>query len=189
GTYNVTLVASSGAGSDTEVKTGYIVVNPNPPIPAISNSGGTLMATPSTGYNYQWYLNGSPVSGATLPSYTPTTDGDYTVEITDTATGCSSTSAVTTFVGIAGVENDNGLINIYPNPTSGLLTITFNALLGDDCDLIIHNGVGQIVFSKPVRFVSGMHSFEVNVAGLAKGVYTLTIADGNKKYNHKLVMD
>ncbi|HLP11602.1 MAG TPA: PKD domain-containing protein [Flavobacteriales bacterium] len=188
GTYNVTLVATSGAGSDTEVKTGYIVVNANPPTPTISNLAGTLSATPSTGYTYQWYLNGSPVSGANASTYTPAVNGNYTVEITDSL-GCSALSAVTTFTGLFENSDAGGMIGVYPNPTQGLFTVTLNTNFGQDCDLAIYNGVGQLMFSKPVQFATGTRSFEMNVAGLAPGVYTLSITDGTKRYNHKLVIE
>ncbi|MBX2905490.1 MAG: PKD domain-containing protein [Taibaiella sp.] len=46
----------------------------------------TVNAVPSV--TYEWYLDGSPISGATDPTYTATVTGTYRLKITD-ATGCS----------------------------------------------------------------------------------------------------
>jgi hypothetical protein len=51
--------------------------------------------TAPTGANltWQWKVNGSTISGATSNSYTASTSGNYQVQITNTGTGCTDTSA------------------------------------------------------------------------------------------------
>ena len=56
----------------------------------------TLTATSGTGYSYQWHEGSAAISGATNISYGATTSGDYKVVVT--ASGCSTTSSVTTVV-------------------------------------------------------------------------------------------
>ncbi len=56
-----------------------------PIIPVITLVGGSLMST--SAMNYQWFLDGAPISGASQQSYTPTVAGMYTVRTTD-ANGC-----------------------------------------------------------------------------------------------------
>jgi len=41
-------------------------------------------------YNFQWYLEGVAITGATGPSIVPTQGGNYAVEVTDATTGCSN---------------------------------------------------------------------------------------------------
>ncbi len=115
-TYTVTGSNSNG----TDVETITVTVNTSPGTPVITNSGGTLDAGIS-GMTYQWYLNGSPITGATSQTYSPTQTGDYTVEITNTA-GCSSTSAIYTF-GAAPTVSITGNISICEGEST---TITAN---------------------------------------------------------------
>jgi hypothetical protein len=60
-----------------------------------SSSNFTLDAPVDTNYSYQWYLNESAITNATNASYLPTALGSYTVEITDSTTGCSKVSEPT----------------------------------------------------------------------------------------------
>ncbi len=56
--------------------------------------GNSVNLTSTTGASYQWYLNGSPISGANSQSLNSiATTGAYTVQIP--ATGCAKTSAPT----------------------------------------------------------------------------------------------
>ena len=50
----------------------------------------TLDATTTNAVSYQWFLNGNPINGATLPTYRVTSAGDYKVEINLTS-GCTIT--------------------------------------------------------------------------------------------------
>ncbi len=81
--------SSSLAGTDAN----------NTPTPTISGSSSnvcpsttTLLATESGMSNYQWYLNGSPISGANSYQYAAGTSGTYTVSYKN-GSGCSGTSS------------------------------------------------------------------------------------------------
>ncbi|MGC6490631.1 MAG: T9SS type A sorting domain-containing protein, partial [Flavobacteriales bacterium] len=57
-------------------------------------SGESLSLSVSSAYeSYQWYLDGSPLSGATSSSYTALSGGSYSVVVTN-AVGCEVTSEV-----------------------------------------------------------------------------------------------
>ncbi|MBI3235165.1 MAG: T9SS type A sorting domain-containing protein, partial [Bacteroidetes bacterium] len=51
----------------------------------------------STGLNYQWMLNGSPINGKTDSTIYISSAGDYMVEVTDQATGCKEITAAVNF--------------------------------------------------------------------------------------------
>ena len=80
-----------------------ITVNPNPtatitPVGSttISTSGSVVLnASTGTGYTYQWFKDGTSITGATTSSYTATQSGSYTVKVSNSSTTCNSTSTAT----------------------------------------------------------------------------------------------
>jgi PKD repeat protein/photosystem II stability/assembly factor-like uncharacterized protein len=91
GVYNVKLKITNGLYSDSITKTNYITVNQGLATPTLTING-TVLSTTSTASSYQWYKNGSLLSGATSPSLTLTQDGDYILNLINT-NGCNSASA------------------------------------------------------------------------------------------------
>ena len=83
GTFDVTLVATNGGGSDTEVLTNYITVNaiPSAPVVTVTNNCGNAVLS-ATGTGLLWS------TGATTASITVPTTGTFTV--TQTVGGCTS---------------------------------------------------------------------------------------------------
>jgi hypothetical protein len=69
-----------------------------PPMPQFCSPGSiTLNASSAvSGLSYQWKLGGTNISGATNPTYTTSTTGNYTVMATSPANGCSYTSKFVT---------------------------------------------------------------------------------------------
>jgi hypothetical protein len=61
-----------------------------PGIPLLLETTATI---PGLAYQYQWYLNGNPITGATNSSYSASNSGSYTVATTCNAWSTSSTSA------------------------------------------------------------------------------------------------
>ncbi|HXH19058.1 MAG TPA: PKD domain-containing protein, partial [Chitinophagales bacterium] len=113
--YIITVSDGVCTGNDTLL----ITVNPLPPRPLITRNGNVLSTFP--GYVYQWFFNGSPIPGATDISYTAMQNGNYKVRITD-ANGCLNTSDELNFV--TGIEEKfTEIINIYPNPSDGMIYI------------------------------------------------------------------
>ena len=79
----------TGGGSGKGELPGEIVID-NPPTAVV----GTELSADYSGsepVSFQWYKDGVPIQGATLPEYTPTEPGSYTVTVS--SSGKSKTSA------------------------------------------------------------------------------------------------
>jgi gliding motility-associated-like protein len=53
----------------------------------------TGLSTPE--YEFEWFLEGTPIAGATQGSYVPQQGGQYTVVVTDSASRCQSQASTT----------------------------------------------------------------------------------------------
>jgi photosystem II stability/assembly factor-like uncharacterized protein len=113
-TYRVRVIASNGMDTTSVSSPFTIIVKPEARITNntannsfCSNGSLQLNAFTTTGYTYQWKLNGADISGATSSTYAATVAGNYQVKVTD---NCSdSTSAIYTVV-------------LIPSPTAPTVT-------------------------------------------------------------------
>ena len=74
----------------------------------------TTLSTPTGQTSYLWYKDNAPISGATSNTYSPTTAGDYKVQVTSGT--CSAMSAATT-ISVCGVTAD-GRMRSIATPTT-----------------------------------------------------------------------
>ena len=74
----------------------------------------TTLSTPTGQTSYLWYKDNAPISGATSNTYSPTTAGDYKVQVTSGS--CSTMSAATT-IAVCGVTPD-GRMRSIATPTT-----------------------------------------------------------------------
>lgn len=95
----------------------YVAPMPNP---TITQSNDTLYAP--TGFVYQWYINNTPITGATNYYYVPVVNGNYKVKITNS--NCHRESDFYTFSSLSINEKISDIL-IFPNPVEDLLNITF----------------------------------------------------------------
>ena len=138
GTYTVEV--TNVAGCKATSATTQITVNalPTATITTPSTSlctGGSVVLTASTGASYKWFNGTTQVAPSS--TYTATTAGVYTVEVTNSA-GCKATSAITqifitpTITWYADVDNDgigdaNNTVNACVKPNG------YVATSGDTC--------------------------------------------------------
>jgi hypothetical protein len=186
-TYTVLGSNSYGCSSSGTVN---VNVNPLPAIAASSDRptlcvGESVVLTASGGVSYTWLSNaqfqlvGNPVS------VSPTSTGNYTVTGKD-ANGCESTAIVPLGVdactGINANMADKHLV-VYPNPTTGMLTIEVNN--SADRTIEITDLTGRVV----ATVTTSEGKVNVNLDKLAKGIYNLNIRTGNTVEVVKIVKE
>ena len=133
GTYAVRLTVKNAAGSDAEIKNGYITVSPAPVAPTAAftadNQAGTAPLTvvftdQSTGtapFTYAWDFtnDGTRDSTSQNPSFTYQNTGTYTVKLT-----------VTNAVGSDG-ETKSGYITVTELPVAPVAAFTVDKQTGN----------------------------------------------------------
>jgi uncharacterized protein (DUF2141 family) len=66
-----------------------------PPGPVVLTAQTTWGSPCNYPVTYQWFLNGAPIPGATLPTYSPTTGGNYYVVVNGQACGKAKSNVIT----------------------------------------------------------------------------------------------
>jgi len=94
-------------------------VNASPAVPVLTVLGDgcinkTTLRTPA-GFSYAWYKDNVLIPSATTNTYTPTTAGEYKVQVTS---GTCSTMSATTTIAVCGVTADGSM---RPAETSSVL--------------------------------------------------------------------
>lgn len=89
------------------------------PNPTATISGDSLISSPAS--NYQWYKDGTPISGATQQSYTPSDIGYYSVAVQEIGYCKSFSNSIGWLLSIT--QEEKGEIVIYPNPAKSILNI------------------------------------------------------------------
>ena len=92
---------------------------------------------------------------------------DYTLSIIDNTTK---------------VENNESNINIYPNPTNGILYVNNKH---KNSEITVYNISGQIVYQNKITSSNA----RINLSNNAKGIYIIKINSGNIVENYKVILD
>jgi choice-of-anchor B domain-containing protein len=80
-------------------------------------------------------------------------------------------------VGLKVQNASNFDLVVYPNPASGKLTVNYTDLKSEDANLNLINSLGEVV--KQESLAKDCCSKELNIEGLAKGIYLLQIKGKN----------
>ncbi|MFT6760005.1 MAG: PKD repeat protein [Psychroserpens sp.] len=166
GQYTVSVYNQFGceAVSSTFAMNEYSVTQP-----IITETGGQLDAN-ANGTNYQWYLNGEPISGSSAQIQAQGT-GSYTVEVTDD-NGCVIESDAYE-MSLVGISNRNGEnLQFWPNPASDVLNLELPSE-HDFQQLEVMGADGRLVHRTSVLGGSGVKSLDINQ--LSRGTYILRL--------------
>jgi hypothetical protein len=178
GNYYVTVTDANGCTAESNHLA--ISVYPSPSV-SISVNGDSLSAFNAV--DYQWYLNGGLIPGATSNVYVATQSGIYTVQVTD-ANGCHAiSSAISVVTGILN-PNEDHIISVYPNPSiSGQwhLSVT-SELIGKPFEIL--DNIGRILYHSKIKAEQSEISIDIQAPS---GVYWLRVISETGNYSQKLV--
>lgn len=170
-------------------------------------SAGTVLigATPESGSTVDWYTSptttlklATGTNQYTTPAITSTRI--YYASARNTTTGCMSAvrSAVLAEINpvgcLQGEEVESGKeqstvqrtvlgsdkVAIYPNPTSGNTTVEFTSTSDRKIHLQLYNSLGQVQMDEIVIAGAGKNVYQLNLDGVAQGMYILNVTDGNE---------
>lgn len=181
GSFDVTLIACNAAGCDTLTIPGFINEYQPPAVPTVTGSNDTLFS--SLAYSYQWYGSSGIITGATNQFYVYPQPGSYYVIITD-SNGCA-TSSIVINTGVNEIINDITYFDVFPNPTTGNITISFHRNINEQMEIKVIDITGRMLLQSKVNSKNKV----LNLQPFADGIYMLCITNGTTIWNKKLILN
>ena len=186
GTYFVVVTDANGCtGSDTV----NVTINPGVTPPSLGNdtticSPDSILLDAGAGYSSYLWSNGS-----TDQSIYANATNAYTVTVSNPF-GCTASTTINVTVSVCtgtGVSMNENALNVYPNPSEGLVYISS----GSDLSLLnieILDMNGKLVYSSMNKEVKKGFSKELDLSSLADGVYSIRLNTGTGMQVKKLVI-
>jgi hypothetical protein len=185
GSGNYTQTLQNVAGCDSTIALNLTIINF---IATVNQVGQTLLAQPSVNTTaYQWLdcNNGySPILGANLPTFWPTTAGSYAAIVTRDS--CSDTSSCYLFTPVA-ISNDSiGIISAYPSPNHGQFLLNLKGIDADPITLLIYDAKGSRIWEQTV---DGGIVHAIDIGMQVAGIYFIEVTNGESTYIDKFLID
>ena len=185
--YTVSGQSAAGCSGPSSTVVHTLNVAPLPTVTAVSStsllcSGSTATLTASGASTYSW----TGVGANAQAIVSPTANTTYTVTGTD-GNGCSSTALITQSVTVcSGIQEsaiNSGMVLVYPNPASDLVTVKMNQFT-EGALLTVYSSLGQIVYKVALK----SDAVKIDLSSMEAGLYTLVINASNQAvYTAKLV--
>lgn len=179
-TTNYILTGTNTVNGCTNTINKSIGVNPLPVVTANTSNSiicgppfqGTATITASGASTYTWNTAATTTAIAISPSITTV----YTVTGTD-SNGCmnstSFTQSVSACTSVQQSEVGSSEFGVYPNPTSGVVTIKAKAGL----QIIVYNIIGELILTTELK----TDTVEINLNAQANGIYFIKVGSVTRK--------
>ncbi len=179
GRVTITATQDGNEGIEEIESSRTICITPKSPVIAYDETTRKLQSSAAEGN--QWYLNGSPIEGATSSALKAMEDGTYSVDVTvDECKSETSNEVDVVIPVVTGFEADVDLY-VFPNPSKDKLFIDWK---GKSAAVSILDVRGNTVFND--LFVD---KAELLVKDLAPGFYILKLKTADKQAIRKFVKE
>jgi len=196
GNFDVQLIVSDGTDIDTVLKEDYIVISSPPDVywndvPNLCDQGDDPYLL-TEGQPEGGVYSGDYVTEGKYFHPTQAGVGEHVVTYTYTdENGCENsadyTITVDDCVGIG--ENEDIGLELFPNPTSGMLNINIRAEEFNNADLKVLNVLGKEVYTRKGLNINGDVSLRVDLSSQPEGVYFVVIKGENQRVVRKVLLN
>jgi PKD repeat protein len=211
GSYTIKLTATNVYGTNIKTINNYINVSNtgggNAPIADFVASKGTPSPNDTVTFTdkstnnpvvWEWtitpstavYVDGTSSSSASPKVNFPQT-GIYTValKVTNPLDNNTKTRANYIYVFALGTQTVtlDELVNVYPNPTTGKITVDLGKIpAGNTLTVAVYDVTGKAVYN--TTHTQNPGKVDVNLENQPKGIYFVSVSDGTTTTNHKVLV-
>jgi hypothetical protein len=178
-TIRVRGVNEYGSGKESALA---ITMNDTPATPTITQINNIFQSDAISGNH--WFFNNNIVADSINATFTPNATGNY--HVVTTLNGCSSQPSnviAYVYVGIKYAEITKD-ISVLPNPTTGIINVSFKNRFDADCNVDIYNSTGNIM--KTIKKLKSETNVSIDMSDLSEGAYILRITTVTNCYQIKV---
>jgi len=99
-----------------------------------------------------------------------------------------SNSGNTTLLGFAAVNGELNSLQVFPNPTTGMINFNITLSTKQDIKVKVYNALGQVLSTINYGGVEGFFTRQIDLSGYSKGMYILQVIGDNGVTYKKVVL-
>ncbi len=197
GEYDVTLIVRDALGNrDTTTKAAYIQVTTPPDVVF-----GEVEDLCNEDWDPYELTTGTPYGGVYTGEFVsegkyfhPTASGvgefEVTYTYTDDACGAISVQQMVTVVNCVGLGENNQAIalDVFPNPTQGMVKLNIEADLFNTADLKVIDAMGKVVYEQGSIAVNGTYTTDIDLSDQTQGIYFVVVSGDDKQVTKKIFL-
>jgi hypothetical protein len=122
-----------------------------------------------------------------FPDGQDSNNNDFDFNLVCITPGAANTNTQSTCaVGIANVNKEVKLINVYPNPSHGLVFVDYSATKTRNASITVHNVIGAEILSLNITTISSI--YPLNLTNYSEGVYYVTVKTDGIQSTQRLII-
>jgi hypothetical protein len=193
GTYWVRISTPEGCFAWSAVKKVYRFETPPSFLNVVQIPGRQLVNSnfPGAGYTIQWFKDGVVLPGANTQIINTNGDGNYSCTVYNNDFPLCNTSSAGFAFSTVGIDNSVqqiGNLSIYPNPSNGTFTLSFDAIDSEMYNLSITDMIGNSISNTTEYATNGKINKVYQLNHLSSGLYLLNIQSNNNSIQKRIVI-
>jgi hypothetical protein len=80
-------------------------------------------------------------------------------------------------------------LNLYPNPSQGIVNVSFNSEVANSATLKVSDLVGKIIVTQNIQVAEGANKFTIDLTPYSKGIYFMELNDESNRTVQRLILD
>jgi hypothetical protein len=181
-----TVSHTSAAGCRVFANAIQVEFSPLPEIPVFVQEQNLLsifdLSSLPVGAQLQWFLDGAPLDDALDTIFCISSSGFYSLRVTDTLTGCSSTYGLPINYNplappcATDVESYSSIapdFRVWPNPAADVLWIEWQGVPISPGPIRLYDLHGRLVWSLEAQSILPGQPTAISIPGLPSGLYVL----------------